>query len=146
VGASGIGPLENDFAEDFCDDLRELDAEEALDLIRAALAAVVEVPAGSYLQRDLGEAAVAASAIAVAARLGRQAVSGEADVDNLPSIPDDIFPLVTAAARRVVQDDSEVRRLWDQVGAADEWIQSVDSLAAEARGIADRFWKVKPST
>ena len=136
MGASGTGPFDNDSAGDFCDELREADAEGALELIRSALLAAVDVPAGSYLQRDLGEAAVAASAIAVAARLGRQEVLEEADLDSsLPPIPDDIFQLVIAAAQRVVRDDSETRRLWDQVGAGEEWVQTVDSLAADARGI-----------
>jgi hypothetical protein len=137
VGASGTGPFDNDSAEDFCDELREADADEALELIRSTLLAAVDVPEGAYLQRDLGEAAVAASAVAVAARLGREEVLREADVDSsVPQIPDDIFQLVIAAARRVVQDDSEARRLWDQVGAGEEWAQIVDSLASDARGIS----------
>jgi hypothetical protein len=135
VAASGIGPLEDDFAQDFCDELREADSDEVLDLIRSTLTAVIDVPAGSYLQRDLGEAAIAAAAIAVAARLQREEVLEEADVDDLPAIPDEVFRLIVSAAQRIVQYDSEVRRLWEQVGAAEEWTQMVDSLAADSRTI-----------
>lgn len=137
MGASGIGPLENDSAEDLCDELREAGPDEQLELIRDALRAAASTPAGAYLQKDVGETAVAAAALAVATRSGRPSLLGELaavpDPDLLDvEVPDEILHLVVAAAHRVVQDDSEVRQLWGGTGAADEWARTVQSLAAAA--------------
>jgi hypothetical protein len=116
MGASGIGPFENDSAEDLLDELREAEPAGRPELIREALRAAAATPAGAYLQKDVGETAVAAAALALA------------EGSHQP----EILHLVVAAAHRVLQDDSEVRRLWEDVGAADEWARSVEALAADA--------------
>lgn len=137
MGASGVGPFENDFADDLCDEVRDSDGDEVIALLRAALQNAVDTPFEDYLERDIGEAAVAAAAIAVAQRLGREDVLEEADLSSkVPPVPDDIFPLAVAALERTRQGDSEVRRLWEDVNAEQEWLQVITALETDAKSLS----------
>ncbi|MDW5326775.1 DUF4259 domain-containing protein [Plantactinospora sp. KLBMP9567] len=133
MSASDVGPFDNDFALDFCDEVRGLDGDQVVDLLRSALNAAADAPEGSYIQRDVGEAAVAAAAIVVAKRWERTDILEEVELESsIPQVPTDLLPLVVAALERVRQPDSEVRRLWAQVGAGDEWSQAVEAISIDA--------------
>jgi hypothetical protein len=134
MSATGIGPFENDFALDLCEEIQDLDGPEILEALRAALQSVVDTPFGAYIERDLGESGVAAAAIVAARALGRHDELGVIDTE-IPEIPPMLIDLVAPALERIKQDDSEVRRLWAKAGAEDDWLQMVDRLAADIGSI-----------
>lgn len=133
MSASGVGPFENDSAMDLLDELRGLDESEVIDALREALSSATEVEAGGYLDRDLGEPAVAASAVALAKAKGREDVLEEVDLAGVvPEIPASFFSLVVSALSRVLQEDSEAYGLWIDAGRGDEWKSEVERLLSEA--------------
>ncbi|MFJ5034350.1 DUF4259 domain-containing protein [Streptomyces sp. NPDC088560] len=137
MSASGVGPFENDSAMDLLDELRGLDEGEVIDTLREALSAATEVEPGGYLDRDLGEPAVAASAIALAKIKGRGAVLEQVElVDVVPEIPSSFFALVASALSRVLKEDSEAYGLWIDAGRGDEWKGEVERLLNEASEVA----------
>jgi hypothetical protein len=136
MSADGVGPFDNDYADDLCDDLRSLGPEEATETIRAALQDAVDVPDGDYLDRSLGEPAVAAVALVLASRAGDSEALAEADLEGvLPDLPDDILPLLVPALDRVLAPDSEIFRLWDEVRDGEEWLAVVNGLRERARAL-----------
>jgi len=97
------------------------------------------VVVGDYLDRDLGESAVAASAIALARFKGRDSELEEVGLSRvIPEVPAEIFSLVIAALSRVLEGDSEAYGLWVDVGRGDEWKAGVERLLREAREVAQR--------
>ena len=137
MSASGVGPFENDSAMDLLDELRGLDEGEVIDALREALSSATEVEPGDYLDRDLGEPAVAASAIALAKVKGRDGVLEAVELlDAVPVIPSSFFALVVSALSRVLQEDSETYGLWIDEGRGDEWKAEVERLLNEASEVA----------
>ncbi|MEU3187723.1 DUF4259 domain-containing protein [Streptomyces sp. NPDC006923] len=133
MSASGVGPFENDSAMDLLDELRELHEGEVIDALREALSATTDVEPGGYLDRDLGEPAVAASAVALAKIKGRIDVLEKVELaDVIPEIPSPFFSLVVSALSRVLQEDSEAYGLWIDAGRGDEWKAEVERLLNEA--------------
>ncbi|MEU5049416.1 DUF4259 domain-containing protein [Streptomyces sp. NPDC021096] len=133
MSASGTGPFENDFAMDLCDELRDLEGSEVLAALEEALASAADVPTGDYLDRDLAEPAVAASAIILASFLGREHVLEEADLaGSVSEIPAHFLPLVASALARTLSDDSEVYGLWIDAGRGEEWKSRVERLLNDA--------------
>lgn len=138
MSASGVGPFENDFAMDLIDELRELDQGEVMDALGETLSSTTEVAPGEYLDRDLGEPAVAASAIALAKFKGREGLLEELELaDLVPEIPAPFFSLVISALSRALEDDSEAYALWIDVGRGDEWKAEVQRLLSEATEVTD---------
>ncbi|MGW2368315.1 DUF4259 domain-containing protein [Streptomyces sp. NPDC001667] len=139
MSTSGVGPFENDSAMDLLDELRELDQGEVIDALREALVSAAQVAPGSYLDRDLGEPAVAASAVALAKAMERENVLDELELAGLvPEIPVSFFTLVVSALTRVLQEDSEAHALWVDVGRGSEWESEVERLLSEATEVAQR--------
>ncbi|MET8155034.1 DUF4259 domain-containing protein [Sphaerisporangium sp. NPDC005289] len=137
MSASGVGPFENDSAMDLLDELRGRDEGEVIDALREALSSATEVEPGDYLDRDLGEPAVAASAIALAKFKGRDGVLESVELlDAVPEIPSSFFSLVVSALSRVLQEDSEAYGLWVDEGRGDEWKAEVERLLNEAGEVA----------
>ncbi|MEU6263198.1 DUF4259 domain-containing protein [Saccharopolyspora shandongensis] len=137
MSASGVGPFENDSAMDLLDELRGLDEGEVIDALREALSSATEVESGDYLDRDLGEPAVAASAVALAKFKGRDSVLESVELlDAVPEIPSSFFSLVVSALSRVLQEDSEAYGLWVDEGRGDEWKAEVERLLNEASEVA----------
>ncbi|MFF8993627.1 DUF4259 domain-containing protein [Streptomyces sp. NPDC014983] len=137
MSASGVGPFENDSAMDLLDELRGLDEGEVIDVLREALSSATEVEPGDYLDRDLGEPAVAASAVALAKFKGRDSVLESVELlDAVPEIPSSFFSLVVSALSRVLQEDSEAYGLWVDEGRGDEWKAEVERLLNEASEVA----------
>ncbi|WP_083473313.1 DUF4259 domain-containing protein [Frankia sp. R43] len=136
MSASGVGPFENDSAMDLLDELRGLDEGEVIDALREALSSATEVEPGGYLDRDLGEPAVAASTVALAKVKGRDSVLEAVKLlDAFPEIPSSFFSLVVSALSRVLQEDSEAYGLWVDEGRGDEWKAEVERLLNEARDV-----------
>ncbi len=124
---------------DLLDELRGLDEGEVIDALREALSSATEVEPGDYLDRDLGEPAVAASAIALAKVKGRDSVLEAVELlDAVPEIPSSssFFSLVVSALSRVLQEDSEAYGLWIDEGRGDEWKAEVERLLNEASEVA----------
>ncbi|MFE2078010.1 DUF4259 domain-containing protein [Streptomyces misionensis] len=137
MSASGVGPFENDSAMDLLDELRGLDECEVINALREALSSATEVEPGDYLDRDLGEPAVAASAVALAKFKGRDSVLESVELlDAVPEIPSSFFSLVVSALSRVLQEDSEAYGLWVDEGRGDEWKVEVERLLNEASEVA----------
>jgi hypothetical protein len=133
MSASGVGPFENDSAMDLLDELRELDQGEVMDALGEALSSATEVAPGEYLDRDLGEPAVAASAITLAKIKGREGFLEELELaDLIPEIPISFLSLVISALSRVMEEDSEAYALWIDAGRGDEWRAEVQRLLREA--------------
>jgi hypothetical protein len=113
-----------------------MEAEQVVAALRAALMAAADTPDDEYLERNVGEPAVAAAAIVLAKHGGRQEVLEDVELESVvPQLPDDIFPLVVRAIDRTLQANSEARRLWEQAGEEAEWIGGLQSLMAEAGGL-----------
>ncbi|MEU6240647.1 DUF4259 domain-containing protein [Streptomyces sp. NPDC047024] len=139
MSASGTGPFENDFAMDLCDDLRSLRGGDVVELLRGVLAEASEVPSGDYLDRDLGEPAVAASAIILAKfEDGRVELENAGLLDVIPELPSDLISLAVSALGRTLETDSEVRGLWFDSGRGEEWESGVDRLLRAAETLARR--------
>ncbi|MFD7671289.1 DUF4259 domain-containing protein [Streptomyces anulatus] len=137
MSASGVGPFENDSAMDLCDELRGLDESEVVETLRETLSSVTEVASGDYLDRDLGEPAVAASAIALARIKGRENVlEGLGLRGSIPEIPVAFFTLVVSALSRTLEKDSEAYGLWIDAGRGGEWKAEVEHLLNEAIEVA----------
>lgn len=138
MSASGTGPFENDLALDFCDELQGLDAEQVVAAFRNAFLAAAETPAGAYLDRSVGEPAVAAAALAIAkSKEHTEVLEGVELASVIPPIPTELWPHAIAALERTLEADSEARRLWEQSGAESEWVSTLESFIADARSLRD---------
>jgi hypothetical protein len=133
MGAWGAGPFDNDDAGDFVWDLAD---ESALDLVRAALAAVD----GAEVEAPEGSIALAAAEVVAAAR-------GAAT----PDLPEELALVVAALAPEVTDDDaaralaavravggpgSELADLWSEAGGEDEaaWRGALADLGSRLSG------------
>lgn len=129
MSASGTGPFENDDALDLVDDLKEASEEGRLEMVHESIRQVAEFPEHSFLDRDLGDPAVAAAALVSASVRRDEAIFQEADL-SLPFLDcsDALCRLAVAALRRVSQENSEVYREWLELGVGEEWKGRVDTL------------------
>jgi hypothetical protein len=90
--------------------------------------------AGEYLDRSIGEPAVAAAAIVMAKIKGRNDLLDEVGLEAaIPTISTDLCPEVIAALQRTLEQDSEIRQLWEETTGGSEWVSAVESLLADAR-------------
>lgn len=121
---------------DLLDELQGLEEGEVIEVLRETLSSAIEVEAGDYLDRDLGEPAVAAAAVALAKFKGRDSVLEAVGLlDVVPEIPPSFFSLVVSALSRVLQEDSEAYGLWADEGRGGEWKAEVERLLNEAREV-----------
>lgn len=133
MSATGVGPFENDFALDLCDEIRYAEDSEIPVLIAEALSAAADVPADNYVERDLAETAVAAAAIALAISKNKVEVLRETEIsEQTATVPSTVFPLIVAALNRVLAEDSEIRVLWTEAGGREQWENEVRTLLGEA--------------
>lgn len=128
MGAWSHEPFGNDDASDWAVDLEDT---KDLSLIEEALNDVLQ--ADEYL--DAPEASVAIAAIEVIAKLlgkGTQTDAYSEGIDEwMKSISIKPSAALIAKANRVLErvlgEDSELRELWEEVGA-DDWLNSVNAL------------------
>lgn len=121
--------------DDALDWLSELVDGESIAPIKAALADILEEPPGEYLEAPECSSALAAAEL-VAAALGRPAEDmPEEAMEWLNTYSREVAERVELLelARRVVariQENSELKDLWDEADALDEWNQVQDNLKA----------------
>ncbi|TMR03453.1 DUF4259 domain-containing protein [Actinomadura soli] len=129
MSASGVGPFENDDAQDFKDELFEASEGERSNMVREVLQRVASIPADSFLDREFAEPAVAAAALVSASIRGDEATFEDA---KLPIPPldwsSDLCRLALTALRKVVRENSEICAEWFEVGLGEEWKSGVDTL------------------
>jgi hypothetical protein len=134
MGAWGEKAFENDSALDW---LAELEAG-GVHAVRTALETVTQTDEGEYLDVDAGAHAIAAAEI-VAVALGQagdrvppqvaswlEANAGAVDTEDLA--------LARKAVERVLAANSELRGLWDDIGASTPWHADVMSLLTRLGG------------
>lgn len=126
--AWGTGPFDNDDAVDFAAALDDLDPEDRPAAIREALAEAAE--ADDYLDRDAGNAAVAAAALIAAQQPDGEPVdSAHGPKQALPELPEEWCALAVQALTRVLADDSELNELWSDSPDGDAWFTTIAQLA-----------------
>lgn len=128
MGAWGTGPFGNDDAADMPGALRRMTAPERAQQIRAVLTL-----AHGYLQVSAANAAVAAAALAAAARGWPADASREAaELVRTGTIPadDQLRERARVALSRVAGNDSEWRELWDDAGQLAKAARILDSIQA----------------
>lgn len=118
MGTWDVGPFDNDTAADWCGRLHKADPARRIDLIRGALAAVADHGDG-YLDSDLAVEAIAAAAIVASQLPGGTSVTSPYAPDFLLAgggvdVPADAASLALRALDRIVADNSEWRRLWEE--------------------------------
>ncbi len=129
MGAWSHEAFGNDSALDWAFGLEDVDD---LSLIEAALAAVLDEPAGAL---DASPATEALAAIEVVARL-RGHASDEACPDVVQdwvartrlTPPEPLLRRALAALARVGGDGSELKELWDESDSAADWLASLADL------------------
>lgn len=127
MGTWDASPFGNDTAADFAGDLDELALEERPSAIREALEAVTGEAAS--VASSEGVLAVAAAAL-VAAQCpgGRPVDSIYGPEERIPELPANLRALALKALDRVIGPHSELERLWDESGGAEEWRAEIARL------------------
>jgi uncharacterized protein DUF4259 len=136
MGTWDVGPFGNDGAADLLTALDEAAPAEALDLLRQALSSAAA--SHGYLDVDDGQAAVAAAAVVAAQRLRGSPL----DLSTVPpwptggavDVPRELDGLALAALDRVVEEDSELRGLWEEGEGLQEFLASLAPLRAALGG------------
>src|SRR5690606_12275219 len=128
MGAWSTGNFDNDDALDWLDDLCESNEQGA---IRAALQVVVDWPENENLEAiDCCCALAAAAMIAAAPGQPADDIPEEAEewIDrNGPEVRPDEITLAKNAIRRI-RTNSELRQLWEEADALEEWMDAVQDL------------------
>ena len=126
MGAWGAGSFDNDDASDW---VWELEDAKSLEPVLNALEAIEN--GGDYLQAPDCSIAIAAAEV-VAAIFGKGADSlPESLVEIAQSLSETAPGTLRSRAGAVVlriKTDSELRDLWQESGALDEWTTAVDDL------------------
>jgi hypothetical protein len=126
MGAWGHGPFENDFAADW---VYELEAADDFGEVRTAFSSAIETT--GYLDALYGSIVLAAAEIVAAAR--QRPASPLPDAVTVwvathgSNLDDADVILALAAIDRVLDEDSELRELWQE---SDEsaWLSAVNDL------------------
>ena len=131
MGTWDTGPFDNDNAADWCGELHDANSAVRPDLVREALARAADEE--DYLECHAAEEAIAAAALAASQRTGGPSMNSAYAPEFLRSggsldLPDDIAPLAVRALDRILGEDSEWRKLWDE---------SPDAGAAAVAVLAD---------
>ena len=130
LGTWDVGPFDNDTAADWCGGLHDADPAQRVELIRAALAAVVDHGDG-YLYSDLAVEAIAAAAIVASQLPGATPVTSPYAPSFLlmggaVDVTADVPSLALRALDRITADNSEWRELWEE--DPDSYAQAVAAL------------------
>ena len=136
MGTWGIGPFSNDSAADLLGSLDDAEPAVAVALLRDALTAVDN---DSYLQVDVGQAAVAAAAIVAAQRPGGPRLDPTTVPVSLAEgsgldLPDELDRLALAALDRVVGERCEVGDLWAEGERLQEFHATLEPLRVALAG------------
>jgi hypothetical protein len=104
--------------------------ENADSVLREALETAAHM--GGYLDASEGSDALAAAGI-VAIAAGGSPLQPEAPVDEYARkisrrVPNGLAPLAIEAIDRVLGDESELRELWEEQDAVDEWRVEPDAV------------------
>ncbi|MFB4304894.1 DUF4259 domain-containing protein [Actinomadura sp. GTD37] len=127
MGTWDTSPFGNDTAADFACELDDLAAEDRPEAIREALLAALRETA--YLDSFEGVPAVAAAALVAAQCPNGQPVDSVYGPEKpIPPLPADLRPLAVRALDRVVANNSELRDLWEESTAIQEWLTEVKRL------------------
>jgi Domain of unknown function (DUF4259) len=131
MGAWGIGPFENDDAQDFASEL-ESDGASA---IRAALEAVALLEPEAYLEAPASSRAIAAAEVLAATR-GRPAPDLPPEitdwVSSAPHVDESLVPPAVVAMTRILEE-SELKELWESSTDGPEWERRVADLRERLR-------------
>ena len=139
MGTWDHGPFDNDTAADWSGDLNEADLSKWPELVEEALRAAVDET--GYLDRDIADRAVAASAVVAATQpnatpvdsvYAPEALTGS----ELPTLPGELVPLARRALVRVISEDSEWRDMWEDAGTFPEALAVIEDLRADLGGDA----------
>lgn len=130
MGTWGIGPFENDSANDWAYSLEET---TDLSLVESTLDEVI-ASAGDYLEVDQAASGLAACEV-LACMLGRGSAPDaytetiQSWVSGVALKPDAaVLAKAQSALDRILADDSELRELWEESEEADAWLSSVQDL------------------
>ncbi|MBJ7472676.1 MAG: DUF4259 domain-containing protein [Solirubrobacteraceae bacterium] len=123
MGAWGIEPFDNDDAMDFLGTLE--DSSDAAAMLATALDLD---PAVDELDAPDAAEALAAAAVVAVLKTG-ETVDGVPENETgriaalpvSPTVAAELASAAQAALDRMVQPDSELLALWDEVGEAEEW-------------------------
>ncbi len=127
IEARGIGPFDNDVADDF---MIEVEEAPTWDAVRDAFNGVLENE--DFVELNDGARAYAAGALLTVA-LGKSDVSAQdyyMILDDLGPPPAELLPIARAALKRLSTGDSEIRELHLDRGAYNEWVAIVETMSA----------------
>jgi hypothetical protein len=130
MGAWGHEPFANDIALDWSNQLQAVDD---LSIVEDALLAVVQND-DDYLEADLACDALAACEVIARlkgnwGRKDRYSQAVDQWVERYPQkVPSRILRRALKAIDRIIDDDSELRELWYEGQAGDDWMLSVTDL------------------
>lgn len=127
MGAWGEKAFQNDSALDWVADLEE----EGVGALHEILERVADSSHDEYLDVDDASAAIAAAEIVAATVHGQGRLNHDAQAwlrENDSALGDDEMDLARRAVERVLGPSSELRELWDEGGADNDWRKDVDAL------------------
>ncbi|WP_196279375.1 DUF4259 domain-containing protein [Catellatospora vulcania] len=134
--AYGIDPLENDGALDLCHELREASRGGARRVLEEALAVAIEAGEDEYLEKDCGEAAVAAAAIISALGRNELAVLERRRLESVEfGLVDDLAAPALVALTRVGGTESELLDLWEAEGREQEFRTCLQDISNSLRSL-----------
>lgn len=136
MGAWGALAFDNDTANDWAYDLEEVGD---LSLIESTFTELEGI-GGDYLDQDIACNALAACEVLARLRGNagyRNAYTEKVDqwVAAHPVSPSPaLINRALAAITRILEDDSELRELWEE-GDASEWLDAIDNLRTRVAGV-----------
>jgi hypothetical protein len=137
MGTWDYGPFDDDIAADWSWSLNEATPDQREAMIRAALEAVLHVE--GYLDKQFAMEAIAAAAVVASQRPAGPPITSTYAPDFLLKggnldLPADLDALAVRALDRVVADDSEWRRLWEDVGHLEEALAELATIRSPLVG------------
>jgi hypothetical protein len=134
MGATGVGPFENDDALDFLDGLEDADPDQRPAMVRRALRGVLRSP-GYVAAPSMAEAVAAAAVVAVCTDPPDEHAATINHEPDLPSwvlsepidVDDDLSELAERTFERALDpDDNEWWDLWVGAGLVTDVRESID--------------------
>ncbi|MBQ0850280.1 DUF4259 domain-containing protein [Streptomyces sp. BH-SS-21] len=128
MGTWGTGPLQNNFAAEFVDEVEELSGPELIDVLERTFQRVTD--SGARVDGKHGAEAVAAGAL-VANTLPDSPIGinpDEGPSQPLPKLPASLCVSARLALDRVLQDGSEMATCWVDSTDADRWRMHVRQI------------------
>ncbi|MET7649103.1 DUF4259 domain-containing protein [Streptomyces sp. NPDC005426] len=128
MGTWGTGPLQNDVAAGFVDEVEELSRQGLVDVLERVFQRVTD--SGARVDGEHGAEAVAAGAL-VASTLPDSPIRinpDEGPSAPLPELPASLYVSARLALDRVLQDGSEMATSWVDSADADHWRMRVRQM------------------